>query len=97
MVMETLQIRLNKKLVQEVDALVKEGRYSSRSEAIRDAVRRQFWHSQVGTIKNDGDSVKQIRKIREKLSKEPIDLDEINSLSKTFWPSNRAKTARKIQ
>jgi len=100
MVMDTLQIRLSRGLVKQIDFLVKKGIYANRSDAIREAVRKQywenFWRSQVGTVKNDGDSVKQIRKIREKLSKEPIDLDEINSLSKIFWPANRAKSARKI-
>jgi len=79
MVMDTIQIRLNKKLVQEVDSLVKDGSYSSRSEAIRDAVRRQFWHSQVGTMKFKGNAVELVRKARKELSKEKIDLDEINS------------------
>ncbi len=37
-------------------------------------------HKQVGTIPNTGDSVKEIREIREKLSQQPISLDEINSL-----------------
>ena len=80
MVMETLQIRLSNAVLEQIDKLVKNGVYGSRSDAIRDASRRIFWHSQVGTIKQKGDSVKQIRKIREKLSKEKIDLDEINSL-----------------
>ena len=86
MVMDTIQIRLNPFWLKRIDQLVKEGIYSSRSEAVRDAVRRVIipsidWAKEVGTIKWDGkDSVKEIRKIRRKLSKQPIDLDEINSL-----------------
>ena len=34
---------------------------------------------EVGTIPNKYNSVKQVRKIREKLSKEEIDLNEINN------------------
>jgi len=40
MVMQTLQIRLTKKQLKEIEKLVKKGIYSSRNEAIRDAVRR---------------------------------------------------------
>lgn len=35
---------------------------------------------QIGSVPNTGDSVKEIREIRKKLSK--IDLDEINTLGK---------------
>ena len=42
--------------------------------------KKSFWSNQVGTIKSKGDSVKQIRKIRWILSKQKIDLDEINAL-----------------
>ncbi|MBC8500421.1 MAG: ribbon-helix-helix protein, CopG family [Nanoarchaeota archaeon] len=82
MVMESLQIRLSKGLLKAIDRLVKEGVYANRSDAIREAVRAKFfWESQVGSIPNNGkDSVKEIRELRRKLSKEPIDLDEINSL-----------------
>lgn len=37
--METIPARLTSKLVAEIDALIKEGWYANRSEAIRDAVR----------------------------------------------------------
>ena len=90
MVMDTLQIRLTRGLVEYIDSMVKKGIYANRSDVIREAVRHKFWHSQVGTMKNDGDSVKQIRKIREKLSKEPIDLDEINSYLDVFGFRNKA-------
>ena len=80
MVMDTLQIRLNHGLVKLIDSLVNKGVYSNRSDVIRDAVRRFVWEKEVGTIPNDGDSVEQIKKIRAMLSKQPIDLDEINNL-----------------
>lgn len=38
--METIQIRLTKNQVDELDRLVEYGLYSSRGEAVRDAVRR---------------------------------------------------------
>ncbi len=38
--METVQVRLTRNQVNELDELVKEGIYGSRGEAVRDAVRR---------------------------------------------------------
>lgn len=84
MVMDTLQIRLSHGLVNLIDGLVKEGIYANRSDAIRDAVRRFVWEKQIGSIPNTGDSVKEIRKIRNKLSKEIKsfkDIEEINKLA----------------
>jgi len=80
MVMDTLQIRMNKGLLKRVDGLVKSGVYSNRSDVIRDAVRRFVWEKEVGSINHKGNSVKEVRKIREKLSKENINLEEINNL-----------------
>lgn len=80
MVMDTLQIRLSHGLVNLIDDLVKQGIYANRSDAIRDAVRRFVWEKQVGTIPNRGNAVKQVREARKILSKQKIDLDEINAL-----------------
>ena len=80
MVMDTLQIRMNPALLKRVDTLVKSGIYSNRSDVIRDAVRRFVWEKEAGSINHKGNSVEEVRKIREKLSKENSDLDEINSL-----------------
>ena len=82
MAMATSQVRLTKELTKAIDGLVKKGLYATKSDAIRDAVRRFVWEKEVGTIPNTGDSVKEIREIRKKLSKQPFDLDEINSLGK---------------
>ena len=38
------------------------------------------WKSIIGSIPNTGDSVKEVREIRKKLSEEPFDIDYINSL-----------------
>jgi len=81
MVMDTIQIRLSHGLVERVDDLVGTGIYANRSDAIRDAVRRLILDKQIGSIPNTGDSVKEIRKIRTKISKEKFDLDEINKLA----------------
>ncbi len=78
--MEVTQVRLPEGLVKEVDTLVKRGIYTNKSDVVRDALRKLILEQQVGSVKNTGDSVKEIREIRKKLSKQKIDLDEINSL-----------------
>jgi len=78
MTMDTLQIRMNKELLKRVDLLVKTGIYSNRSDVIRDAVRRFVWDKEINSVSKKGDSVKLVRNIRDKLSKEKIDLEKIN-------------------
>ncbi len=85
MVMDTIQIRLSKGQITKLDDLVKTGMYSSRADVIRDSVRRliidRSTAAMVGIAPNTGDSVKEVRELRKKLSKEKFDLDEINSYS----------------
>ena len=81
MVMETMQIRMNEQLVKELDRVVKSGFYANRADAIRDAVRRFVWDREVGSIKNTGNSVKEIRKIRDKLSKEIKSYKDIEAIN----------------
>ena len=81
MTMETMQIRMGQGLIQRVDKLVKTGIYTNRSDAIRDAVRRLILSELIGIIPNKGNSVKQIKTLRRKLSKEKFDLEKINKLA----------------
>ena len=83
MVMDTLQVRLSPGLVERIDDLVGTGIYANRSDAIRDAVRRLILGNLVGIMPNKGDTVKEIRKMRKRLSKEVKsfkDVEEINKL-----------------
>ncbi len=80
MVMDTLQIRMSKELLKRIDSLVKIGIYSSRSDVIRDSVRRFVWEKEVGSIPKKGNSVNEVRSTRNKLSNEKINLDKINNL-----------------
>ncbi|MBS7638527.1 ribbon-helix-helix protein, CopG family, partial [Candidatus Bathyarchaeota archaeon] len=48
--METLQVRLTGDLIKMVDRLVEQGIYSSRSEAVRDAVRKLIVESEIGSL-----------------------------------------------
>jgi Arc/MetJ-type ribon-helix-helix transcriptional regulator len=83
MAMEAIQVRMSKGLIKKVDQMVKTGLYANRSDAVRDAVRKISWKSLIGSIPNTGDSVKEIREIRKKLSKKIKsfkDVEEINNL-----------------
>ena len=80
MTMQMTQVRLTKVLIEKIDSLVQKGYYPNKSDAIRDAVRRLVWEKEIGTLPNTGDSVQEIREIRNKLSKEKFDLKNINSL-----------------
>src|SRR3989344_6511575 len=82
MVMDTLQIRMNKELLKRIDALVKTGVYANRADVIRDAVRRFVWEKEAGTVPSIGNSVEIIRKTRKVLSKgiKKEDMEEINKL-----------------
>ncbi|MDD5086606.1 MAG: ribbon-helix-helix domain-containing protein [Candidatus Nanoarchaeia archaeon] len=82
MEMTVTQVRLPKGLVKEMNKLVSKGFYTNKSDVVRDAIRRLIIESQIGSIKNTGDSVKEVREIRKKLSKEKFNLDEINKLNK---------------
>jgi len=82
MVMDTLQIRLNHALVKSVDGLVKTGIYSSRSDVLRDAIRRLVLDNLIGIIPNDNSSVKELKEIRRKLSAEIKNFQDIKEINK---------------
>jgi Arc/MetJ-type ribon-helix-helix transcriptional regulator len=79
MEMTVTQVRLPKGLLKEMNKLVSKGLYINKSDVVRDAIRRLILENQVGSIRNTGDSVKEIREIRKKLSKEKFNLNEINN------------------
>lgn len=76
------QLRIPEGLLNEVNSLVDKGYYSSKSDVIRDAVRRLVLEKQIGSIPNTRDSVKEIRAIRKKLAKQKTNINKINSLGK---------------
>ena len=81
MVMDTIQVRLSHGIVEKIDQLVETGVYSSRSDVLRDAVRRLVLDKLAGIIGNDSDSVNEVKILRKRLSKEKIDLGELNKLA----------------
>ena len=78
--MQITQVRLPKGLVKQVDQLVDQGLYSNKSEVLRDAIRRLVLQKQVGSISNTGDSVKEVREIRKKLSKEIKSFEDLDKI-----------------
>lgn len=80
MTMEVAQARLPDGLMKKVDSLVEKGEYSNRSDVIRDAVRKLL-EKQIGSIPNTGDSVKEVREIRKRLSKEVKSFKDIEKLN----------------
>ena len=82
MSMTVTQVRLPEGLIKEVNKLVDMELYTSKSDVIRDAIRKLVLEKQLGSIPNTGDSVKEVRDIRKRLSKEKFDLKEINKLGK---------------
>lgn len=78
------QVRLPEGLMDEVEKLVTKGFYTSKSDVIRDALRKLVLEKQIGSVPNTGDSVKEIRGVRKSLSKGFVlkDLDKINTLGK---------------
>ena len=84
MAMTVAQVRLPEGLMDEVEKLVTKGFYTNKSDVIRDALRKLILEKQAGSVPNTGDSVKEIREIRKRLSKGFTlkDLDEINALGR---------------
>ncbi len=84
MVMDAIQIRLTRGLIKRIDYLVEKEIYSSRSDAVRDAVRNLVLNNMVGIIPSNKDSVKEIRNIRKKLSKEIKSFKDVEKINKLY-------------
>ena len=82
--MDTIQVRMSKGLIIKMDNIVDTGLYSNRSDVIRDAVRRLNLEKQIGSIPNTGDSVKEIREIRKKLSKKIKSFKDVEKINKLY-------------
>jgi len=80
--MQIVQARLPSTLVKEINALVKTGRYTNKSDVIRDAVRKLTIESHIGSIPDTGDSVKEVRGIRAKLSKQVKSFDDVEEINR---------------
>jgi len=71
--METMQIRLTEDLIRMVDRLVERGIYNSRSEAVRDAVRKLVVESEIGSLaekRTEKTSIELVKEVRRKIWKE---------------------------
>lgn len=82
--MKTIQVRLPENIIKDIEKEVKEGNYESKSDYIRSKLKFEKVIDQlIGTMPNNGDSVKQVREYRKK---HPIksfeDIKKINELIK---------------
>ncbi len=86
--MEVAQVRLPKEIMKQMDMLVNTGIYSNRSDVMRDAIRKlammTMVEEQIGSIPNTGDSVKEVREIRKKLSKEIKSWEDVDKINKLY-------------
>lgn len=79
--MDSIQVRLSHGLIRKIDQLVETGVYSSRSDVLRDAVRRLVLDKLIGILKDKVNSVEEVKELRKKLSKEDFNLEKINKLA----------------
>ena len=74
------QVRIPKGLVKEMDQLISNGYYSSKSDLIRDAIRKIVFFEQISSISDNSNSVEQVRAARNNLSRKNTSIEELNSL-----------------
>jgi len=79
-----IQARLPMGLIEKIDHLVETGLYSSKSDVIKDAVRKLVLQQMVAILPNSGDSVKEVRKIRKSLSKNIKSFKDIKKLNNSY-------------
>jgi len=82
MTMAVTQVRLPKMLIKEVDELVDSGLYANKSDVVRDAIRKLVLEKHIGSLPNTGNSVKEIRELRKKLSKKIKSFEDITNIDK---------------
>lgn len=87
MVMQTVQVRLPKGLVKEIDAKVRTGRYANRSDVIRESVRTSIWDDEIGTVQRQESGVALARKAREHLSNQIKSFKDIEKINKEVFAS----------
>ena len=82
MAWKTIQVRLLENIFKEIETEVKKGNYESKSDYIRSnlSFKRDF-KDLIGLLPNTGDSVKEVREIRKKLSKEIKTIEDFKKLN----------------
>lgn len=66
--MEVLQTRVPKETINNIDYLVKQGNFSSRSDVVRHAIRMLVFQN-VPKVNIKGDPVKLVREVRDEFNK----------------------------
>ncbi|MBW2995297.1 ribbon-helix-helix domain-containing protein [Candidatus Woesearchaeota archaeon] len=89
--MEIVSFKVQGSILKRIDGLLRPLHFNNRTEFIREAIRekinkieKDFWHKQVGTIPNTGNSVKEIRRIRKILSKQIKSAEDLEKINKEF-------------
>ncbi|MGM5484105.1 MAG: ribbon-helix-helix domain-containing protein [Nanobdellota archaeon] len=80
--MEVTPIRMPEGLLNETQKLIDKDYYSSKSEAVRDALRKLILEYQIGSVPNTNDSLKEVRDARKELSKQINSFKDIEKLNK---------------
>ena len=80
MAMVLFQVRLPEKVVSSIEDLVKNGFYESKSDLVRDAIRRFVFEEQIGSVSLKKNYSVEIKNFRKKQVVRKKDLKKFNSL-----------------
>ena len=80
--MDVVQVRLPDGVKKGIDKLVAQKLYDTPSDFMRGAARRLLIDSLIGILPEGKESVEEIRILRNKLSKEPLDFSAVRSSRK---------------
>ncbi len=78
--MVLFQVRLPEKIVSSIEEAVEQGFYESKSDLVRDAIRRFVFEEQLASVSLKKNYSKEIKSFRKKQILKKSDLDKINSL-----------------
>lgn len=78
--MVLFQVRLPEKVVSSIEDAVKKGFYESKSDLVRDAIRRFVFEEQIASVSLRKNYSSDIKNFRKKQVVRRKDLDKINSL-----------------
>lgn len=78
--MVLFQVRLPEKVVSSIEDAVKKGFYESKSDLVRDAIRRFVFEEQIASVSLKKNYSNEIKSFRKKQVIKKFDLEKINSL-----------------
>jgi Arc/MetJ-type ribon-helix-helix transcriptional regulator len=78
-----IQVRLPDRLIEQVEHQVEKGYFSTKSDLVREAIRRLVIEQQIGTVPAEKESVREVRAIRKNISSQTKDMN-VKELKKFF-------------